>query len=112
MDPKKKDFLKGAATGVAVGAVAGAIAGILLAPKSGKETRRDIAKYLHEMKNEIAERVSKLSDMSREKYQEVVESVVGAYEEAKKISASEAKEIKGKLTSGYERVKKAAKKAN
>lgn len=44
--------------GLAVGAVVGAAAGVLLAPKSGKETREDIAnaaKQLPERAKEIAE---------------------------------------------------------
>ena len=38
------------ALGVAVGAVVGAAAGVLLAPKSGKETRADIKKKAGEIK--------------------------------------------------------------
>jgi len=109
MDKNQKNFIKGAAIGVGVGAIAGAIAGILLAPKSGKETRADIAKYLHEMKDKIAAQLAKMKEISQDKYDEVVEDVVGTYEKGKKISAAESKVIKKQLKEGYKEVKKAAK---
>lgn len=109
MDKKQKEFLKGAAIGVAAGAVAGAIAGILLAPQSGKETREDIKKYLHEMKDKIALKLGDLKEITEDKYGEVVDSVVSAYEKGKKISTAESKVIKNQLKEGYEEVKKAAK---
>ena len=43
---KKAGFI-----GVAIGAVSGVIAGILLAPKSGKETRKDIKEGAEDLKN-------------------------------------------------------------
>jgi len=109
MDKAKKNLIKGAAIGVAAGAIAGAIAGILLAPKSGKETREDIAKYLGEMKDKIAKKLSDLKEISQDKYDEVVENVVGQYEKGKKISAAESRVIKNQLKEGYKEVKKAAK---
>lgn len=107
----KKDAWKGAAIGAGVGILAGAIAGVLLAPKSGKETRKDIAKYLHEMKDKIAEKLEKAGDFSKEKYIEISNQVVAGYETSKKISAEEAKKIKKDLAQGYQEVKAAMKKA-
>jgi gas vesicle protein len=49
--------------GVAIGAVAGVIAGLLTAPKSGKETRKDIKNKAGEVKG-IAER--KLKEAHKE----------------------------------------------
>lgn len=37
------------------GAVLGALAGILLAPKSGEETRKEIKDYASKVKNEVAD---------------------------------------------------------
>ena len=109
MKESQKNFVKGAAVGVAAGAIAGAIAGILLAPKSGKETRADIAKYLREMKDKISDQLANLKDITQDKYDEVVEKVVGGYEKGKKISLAESKVIKKQLKEGYSEVKKAAK---
>ena len=103
----KGDAWKGAAIGAGVGILAGAIAGILLAPKSGKETREDIKKYLHEMKDKIAEKLEKTGAVTQEKYLQVSNEVVAGYKAAKKISAEEAKKIKKDLANGYDQVKKA-----
>jgi gas vesicle protein len=110
MSEKGKSFARGAALGVAAGAIAGAIAGILLAPKSGKETRKDIANYVHKMKDEIAEQLEKAGDFSKKKYNEVSEKVVGSYKKAKKITDRQAAEIKADLDKGYGKVKEAVKK--
>lgn len=100
---------KGVIIGASVGVLAGAIAGILLAPQSGKETRDDIANYIHEMKDKIAEELSKAGKVSKEAYNSIVEKVVKVYELEKKITAEDAKDIKDKLDNNYEAVKKAIK---
>jgi len=93
--------------GTTLGIVAGAIAGVLLAPKSGKETREDIAKYMHEMKDKIAEELHKAGKVTKEKYNEIVAKVVKVYEVEKKITTEDAKDIKDKLDHNFEEVKKA-----
>ena len=107
MDKQTKGILEGAAIGV----IAGAIAGILLAPKSGKETRADIAKYLHEMKDKIAVKLAQVNDLTAKKYEQVVNGVVGGYVATKKITAEDAKEIKKKLGDNYKEIVAATKKA-
>jgi gas vesicle protein len=105
-----KKTMKGVGVGLAVGALAGAVAGILFAPKSGKETRADIANYLEEMKDKIAAELDKAGDFTKDTYKAAVEKVVGTYEEGKKITAKQAQEIKEELDEGFDKVKKAAKK--
>ena len=106
MDKKSEGVLIGAAVGV----VAGAIAGILFAPQSGKETRHDIVKYLHEMKDDIAKEISKAGNVTKDKYDQIVKRVVAVYEKEKKITTDEAKEIKEKLEKNFHKVEKVAKK--
>jgi len=100
---------KGIMIGVSVGVLAGAIAGVLLAPKSGKETRADIANYIHEMKDKIAEELVKAGEVTQETYNQIVEKIVKVYELEKKITAEDAKDIKEKLDANYEQVVKAIK---
>ncbi len=47
------------AFGAVVGAVAGAVAGVLMAPKSGKETRGDIKKKAAELKSKKSKPAAK-----------------------------------------------------
>lgn len=100
---------KGIIIGASVGALAGVIAGILLAPQSGKETRADIAKYIHEMKNKIAEELTKAGEVTKESYNEIVEKIVKVYELEKKITAEDAQDIKEKLNNNYDEVVKTIK---
>ena len=103
-----EDKTKGVIIGASVGVLAGAIAGILFAPQSGKETREDIAEYLHEMKEKIATELSEIGEVTKEKYDEVVDRIVKVYETEKKISVEDAADIKEKLISNYHEIKKAA----
>lgn len=106
MDKQTKGILGGAAIGV----LAGAIAGILMAPKSGKETRDDIKEYLVEIKDNVAEELSKIGTITKDKYDEVIGRVVNGYEVSKKISAKDANDIKGRLEENFKEVVKATQK--
>lgn len=99
---------KGVIIGASVGVLAGAIAGVLFAPQSGKKTRKDIAKYLHEMKEKIAEELSKAAEITKDKYNEIVGKVVKIYETEKKISKKDAADIKDKLGKNYQEIAKIA----
>jgi len=97
---------KGVIIGATVGVLAGAIAGILLAPKSGKETRADIVGYVHEIKDKIAEELAKVGDVTKETYNGIVDKVVKVYELGKKITTEDATDIREKLDDNYDEVVK------
>ncbi len=69
-----------------LGAVAGAIGGLLLAPKSGKETREDIARMAKEISDQLKNEASTTSarvkevfgvasDEAKQKYMEIRDSL-------------------------------------
>lgn len=58
------------AVGAVFGAVAGFVSGILLAPKSGKETREDIKKASVETKDAVVENVEKTKAAAEKKARE------------------------------------------
>jgi gas vesicle protein len=89
-----------------LGLITGAMAGVLFSPKSGKETREDMRWYYFEMKDRIFENLSEIKNITKDTYDNVVNSVVSGYEDTKKITAREAAEIKQELMEGYDRVKK------
>jgi gas vesicle protein len=71
-----------------IGALAGAVGGLLLAPKSGKETRKDIVNLAADISKKIKTETSetkarvkdvfgKVTDDATEKYNEIKNSVVG-----------------------------------
>ena len=90
MSEKNGDFLKG----LLIGGLIGAIAGILYAPKSGKETREDIARTTDD-----------LLYRARDEYEKAIEKSKAAYEAAVKrlkdleLSAKDKfYEVEGKVT--------------
>lgn len=97
---------KGIAIGASVGVLAGVIAGVLLAPKSGKETRTDIAKHVHEMKDKIADELTKVGDVTKDAYNGIVDRIVKVYELGKKITTKDADDIRKKLDDNYDKVVK------
>jgi gas vesicle protein len=88
------------------GALLGLIAGILVAPRSGKETRENIKKHYEEISDRISEELSRLKVITKETYAQVVGSVVHGFVEAKKITSDEAAELKGELKKGFEEIRK------
>lgn len=68
------DTAKKVGTGLGIGAAIGSIFGVLFAPKSGKETRKDIAdtaknsvESIKEGASEVGEKISKVVEEGKEK---------------------------------------------
>ncbi|HEY1074576.1 MAG TPA: YtxH domain-containing protein [Patescibacteria group bacterium] len=101
----KRGSMMGAAL---LGAALGAAAGLLFAPKSGKETRQDLTDLMGRMSNEIGDRTSKLREVTKSAYNEIVDVVVKQYQEAKEITTEQAAKLREELRQGYERVKAVA----
>jgi gas vesicle protein len=68
MGEARYDLVKGLVIGGAIGAVAG----ILFAPKSGKETREDIARKTEEVISRAKKEYLNAVEISRESYQEAL----------------------------------------
>jgi gas vesicle protein len=94
------------------GLIAGAIAGILLAPKSGKETRQDIARLAGRMKADLTDRLEHLGEITREAYDDAVSEVVHQYEKAREITKDEASQLKEELGQSYQEVKQSVEEHN
>lgn len=103
---KRKTFVLGALTGAA----AGTVAGVFFAPKSGKETRKEVADDLKSIKEEVIDRVRKMEHITKAKYHRAVEAIVSGYQEAKKITPEQAKEISDILDESFIKIQEAAKK--
>ena len=79
MDGRSNDVLMGALL-VLAGAILGAGAALLVAPQTGRETRRDIARYarktsrkLEGVAGDVAESVADMADAVEEKAEELLE---------------------------------------
>lgn len=60
--------------GICLGAIAGTVAGILLAPSSGRETRKQIRAKAQEMTDEIKSSVSDYVDQMLSNYNKKVDT--------------------------------------
>lgn len=88
-----------------LGAAAGFLLGLLFAPKSGEKTREEMRTYYIEIRDRILENLSEIKEITRETYENVVNTVVRGYEDAKLITSSEATQIREELKDGYHRIK-------
>ena len=75
---ERKKAMQKAALGAAVGVIVGATAGVLLAPKSGKETRTDISNATKEMIEKVKEVIEQ--DQNQEKIMEITENTSSTVE--------------------------------
>jgi len=115
-DDKTFSFLKG----ILVGAIAGAVAGVLLAPKSGTETREDIKKLavdFGEKANELYQKATVIlkekldlfketgKKIDHEKYLELVSQVVNEIKKDGLVTADVAQKISAQLKTDWALVK-------
>jgi gas vesicle protein len=118
MSKETNSFLKG----LAIGAVAGAVTGVLLAPKSGKETRDDIQKLAKDLKGKaediysdakakLERKVKNLKDLGKKvdekKYAVLVNEIVDEYKKKDVLGSDSAKKLASQLKKDWLVVKKA-----
>lgn len=102
--------------GLLLGSVAGVVAGILLAPKSGEETREDIKKLALELKEkavdiyssaskEIEKKIAQIKKaggkIDESKYKALVDEVVEEFKQDAVVTTSVAKELSRQLKADW-----------
>ena len=90
------------ALGAVFGAVAGFVTGILLAPKSGKETRQDIKNTALKTKDTVVTEAEKAKDATLRKANELKDKAEDVAEDVK----GKAVELKGRTEQAIEGAKK------
>ena len=55
MDNEDRGVLVSVLAGIGIGVLVGAVAGLLLAPKSGEETRDDLSKSLNDLSDKVTD---------------------------------------------------------
>ena len=90
MSEKSGDLLKG----LIIGGLIGVVLGILYAPKSGKETREDIANKADELLAKAKEEYEKAVEKSKVAY----EAAVQRLKEAEVSAKEKVEEIEGKVS--------------
>lgn len=80
---EKKTSAKRLVTGTAIGTVLGAVTGLLLAPKSGKETREDISEKTKETTDNVKKTMKDSVDAIRESEEQIRRDIKQKMEEQK-----------------------------
>lgn len=96
---------KDVAAGVVVGAVLGALAGVLLAPKSGKETREDLSKFVDSTKEKLAKKLHEMKKVTKEEYDRLVDLVVTEGGETWNVAKEDLDQLRTDLKTRYDEVK-------
>ncbi|WKZ30124.1 MAG: YtxH domain-containing protein [Candidatus Dojkabacteria bacterium] len=102
----KGSFLKGLFAGVLAGASFGVLAGLFSAPKSGKELREDLRKYVDHLSVEVQKRAKELREMSEEAYEKIVDEAMEAYEKLKSFDQDDLVAIRTALLKEWEKFSK------
>lgn len=81
--------IKGLFVGMAIGFVAGAVMALFLTTKTGEELRSDIKKLALEIRDKVEEKASKVKNVSKDKYSEIIENVLANYHKVKDFTEKE-----------------------
>lgn len=90
---EKDDFAKGIVTGALIGGLIGVAVGILIAPKSGAETRQELA----EKAKDFAEKVQDEYDVLYDKARRTTDTVIHRLHELEETARKKADELAGKM---------------
>ena len=116
MDSNTKSFF----SGLVFGLTAGALAGVLLAPKSGAETREDIKHFAEDVadkvtdkynkvKKEVEERLVALKEAGKkidiDSYKAMVDEVLAEFKKDGEVTAEVAKKMGQQLGNDWDKVK-------
>ncbi len=82
-------IVKGAFIGFTLGFMAGAVTALLLTTKTGEELRSDIRRIAKEAVNKVEEKAGMVKNMTKDKYNEIVNSVVSGYKKLKDLTERE-----------------------
>jgi gas vesicle protein len=89
---------KGLFIGLTIGFVAGALTALFLTPKTGEELRADIRRITKDIANKVEERAKRVRNITKEKYNEVVNNVIDSYKKVKDLTDKEIEFIKKVIT--------------
>lgn len=97
-----KLFLKGAA----IGAVFASAAALLMAPKSGKKTQKDVQKLVATLSKKIGKQLEDVAGMSKEQYSAIIEKSVAEFSRGKIFAREHIDELMRLLNTRWADVRK------
>lgn len=106
MTDKKSSHL---GAGLLAGAILGVAAGLFLQSKKGKDMTKDLMKRAEKLRAKLLKELAQVTDLTREKYEEVVDTVVEYYVKSKEIAKTEIPEIRKFLLMQWSQIEKTMK---
>ncbi len=97
-----KSFLKGAT----IGAVFASTAAILLAPKSGKRTQKDVGRLVATLSKKIGKELENVAGISKEQYQTIIAKSVAEFSRGKAFAREHIDELMNMLNTHWTDVHK------
>ena len=92
---EKDDFAKGILTGALIGGLIGVVVGLLIAPKSGTETREELAGKAKEFADKVQDEYDALYDKARR----TQDNLIHRLQEIEETARKKADELAAKLKS-------------
>ena len=92
---EKDDFAKGIFTGALIGGLIGVVVGLLIAPKSGTETREELAGKAKEFADKVQDEYDALYDKARR----TQDNLIHRLQEIEETARKKADEMAAKLKS-------------
>jgi gas vesicle protein len=103
MNSKKTASRVGA--GLAAGAALGLALGLFLQSRKGKALTKDAQKNAKLLQKQVMKKLANVEDITKEKYEEVVDQVLGFYEKGKDVATKELPEVRSYLMGRWKEIK-------
>lgn len=87
--------------GLMAGAVLGLAAGLFLQSRKGKQLTKDAQKKAMQLQGQLLKKLESAGDLSKEKYESLVDHVLGHYTKTKEIAEKELPEVRKFLLSRW-----------
>ena len=92
--------------GILAGTVIGIAAGFFLQSKKGKEMTKDLTKKSVKLQAKLMKEIGNTTHMTKEKYENLVDSIIAYYEKSKELAKSEAPQIRAFLMKHWSKIEK------
>ena len=86
--------IKGGIIGFGLGLIVGALAALFLATKTGEELRADVKRIAVEIRDQAEEKAGKIKDLTKDKYEDIVNTVITNYKKVRDFTEKEIDLIK------------------
>lgn len=86
--------IKGGIIGFGLGLIVGALTALFLATKTGEELRADVKRIAVEIRDQAEEKAGKIKDLTKDKYEDIVNAVIINYKKVRDFTEKEIDLIK------------------